>query len=145
MSTFDERRAELEKRRAEREEASTKARAEQRLLDEEAYEDLKDEHAAVAAVSTSRFVQGQPTMAIVRMPAPAEYKRYVDQIGANVAKKSTKGQRDAQELLANSCWVYPASAEARKSMLEVFPGLLTPLSMAAAKLAEGSAEEEGKE
>jgi hypothetical protein len=144
MSTIEQRREALEKRRAEREEASAKARAEQRLLDEEAYEDLKDEH-AVASVSTSRFVEGQPTMAIVRMPTPSEYKRYVDQIGANVAKKSTKGQRDAQELLANSCWVYPREVEARKAMLEVFPGLLTPLSMAAAKLAEGNAEEEGKE
>lgn len=138
--------AELEEKQAARK-AERQALADaQRAVDLEAKMALEDEYAdtAIASVGVSRFVSGQPTMAIVRMPKPEEYKRYLDQIHRGVDKKSLAAQRDAQTLLANSCWIYPREVEERKAMVAAFPGILTPLAVAASTLAEGKTEEEGK-
>lgn len=138
--------AELEEIQAKRKEERAKLEDEQRAKDLAARMDLEDSlpGTALAAVSVSRFVPGQPTQAFVRTPSTTEYKRYLDQVHRGVDKKSLAAQREAQQLLANSCWVYPVTPEDRKAMLEVFPGILTPLSVAAAALAEGRNEEEGK-
>lgn len=141
MSTL----AELEELQAKRREERSKLEDAQRLVDLQARFDLEDKYdGCLAAVSVSRFVPGHPTQAFVRTPEPAEYKRYLDQVHRGVDKKSLAAQRAAQELLAQSCWVYPTSAEDRQSMLGKFPGILTPISVAAAALAEGRNEEEGK-
>lgn len=134
----------LEARRAERKDTLSRARDDQYLMDLEAREQLEDEHGAIAAVEVSRFVRGQPTFALVKTPTGAQYKRYKDQIFKAAQAKNTAMSREAQELLANSCWVYPLTPEQRGSMIDTFPGLLTPLSMAAMSLAEGKQEEEGK-
>jgi hypothetical protein len=142
MSTL----AELEELQAKRREERAKLEDAQRAVDLQARFDLEDEHVegGIAAVSVSRFVPGQPTQAYVRTPTPVEYKRYLDQVHRGVDKKSLRAQRDAQELLAQSCWVYPRKPEDRQAMLAIFPGILTPISVAAAALAEGRSEEEGK-
>jgi len=138
--------AELEELQAKRREERAKLEEEQRAKDLQARMDLEDEHVdgGIAAVSVSRFVPGQPTQAYVRTPTTTEYKRYLDQVHRGVDRKSLKAQRDAQELLARACWVYPRAPEDRDAMLAVFPGILTPISVAAAALAEGKSEEEGK-
>lgn len=135
---------ELEKKRAERLAALGAKEAEQTVKDLEARERLEEEHGFVAAVKVARYADGFPTCAYVKTPDGPQYKRYVDQIGKGVEKKSSKAQRDAQELLAQSCWVYPEEPDAKKAMLDRFPGLLTQIAIAAATLAEGKAEEEGK-
>lgn len=140
----DEKLAELEEQRAQKKADAAKAKAEQLYLDEVARDELEDEYGAIAAVKVARHVPGQPVIAFVRTPKPEEYKRYVGQVGKGVEKKSAAAQRDAQELLARACWIYPRTREQRDAMLEVFPGLLTILIHAVTALAEGKAEEEGK-
>ena len=135
---------ELEKKRGQRLAELDSKEAEQRVSDLEAREKVEEEHGICAAVGVARFAPGFPTCAYVRTPNSLEYKRYVDQIGKAVEKKNAAAQRSASELLAHSCWVYPETPDAKKAMLDGFPGLLTPISLAAASLAEGKAEEEGK-
>ena len=134
----------LEAKLAENRAARAKAEEAQYEIDLAARIDLEEEHGTIAAVKVSRFMPGQPTQAYLKTPTGPQYKRYKDQIHRAVDKKNIASQQDAAELLAKSCWVYPASDEAKAAMLEAFPGLLTPLSMAAASLAEGKAEDEGK-
>jgi hypothetical protein len=138
----------LAKKRA----ARAAAREEQEANDLEARIRLEEEHGPLAAVSASRFEPGQPTMAFVRKPTVPEYKRYKTQVyGAahEKGKRNTIGNptlsREAQELLAKSCWVYPETEEARDAMLATYPGILSPLSQAATALAEGATEDEGKD
>ncbi|MCL2724855.1 MAG: hypothetical protein FWD69_10510 [Polyangiaceae bacterium] len=135
---------ELEAKRAQRLAELDQQELDQRILDLEARETVEEEHGLVGAVNVTRFSPGFPTCAYVRTPTAAEYKRFVDQVGKAVEKKSSTTQRSASELLANSCWVYPNTPEERKAMLQEFPGLLTTLAIAATALAEGKAEEEGK-
>ena len=135
---------ELEQLRAANKEAREAAEKEQYAKDLEALCKLEEEHETIASVKVARFRKGQPTRALLRTPDTIEYKRYVDQIGRAVDKKNTNAMRAAQELLANACWVYPKSPEEKKEMLEAFPGLLTSIALAAAALAEGKSEEEGK-
>lgn len=141
MSKIAELEAKLEAKRLER----AKAEEAQYELDLEARIALEEEFGTIAAVKVSRFVPGQPTRAYLRTPNGPEYKRYKAQMfAASSNKKSPVTPQQAQEMLAAACWVYPAGKEAQDAMLEAFPGLLTPLSMAAASLAEGKAEDEGK-
>ena len=133
-----------EKLQAKRDERA-KAEEAQYEKDLEARIDLEEEHGTIAHVKVARFSPGQPTHAYLRTPSAVEYKRYKAMMfAANGQKNKSKAQQDAQEQLARACWVYPAP-DAQEAMLEKFPGLLTPLSMAAAALAEGAAESEGKD
>lgn len=141
MSTVEE----LESLLAERKAAREKAKADQYAKDLAAYVELEDEHAGcVRRVDASVFKDGQPTFAVLRMPTGAEYKRFVEQVTRAAEKKNPKATRDATDLLAKACWVYPKDKAAQDSMLEAYPGLLTSMAVAASSLAEGRAEEEGK-
>lgn len=133
----------LEARRAKREALAD----EQHLRDLEAKDVLEDEHGTLASVAVARHVQGQPTRAFCRTPTRAEYKRYKDLIfrAANDRKGAATATKDAQEQLARACWVYPRTEEEQDAMLEAFPGLLTPLGLAASALAEGKTEDAGKD
>lgn len=132
--------ARLEANRAERE----KAEDAQYEIDLEKRIELETEHGGIAAVKVSRFVPGQPTRAYLRTPTGPEYKRYKAlMFAANQQKNTPKMQVEAQEQLARSCWIYPAKDD-QDAMLAAFPGILSPLSMAAAALAEGKTEDEGK-
>lgn len=136
---------ELEARRAERKKEHEKAEAEQFGIDLEALDALETEHGdgTIGAIKV-RFKKGTPTRAFFKTPTQAQYKRYTDQVHKAVDKKSLGKQREAQELLARSCWVYPKDEAAQNEMLEGFPGLLTSIALGAAALAEGKQEEEGK-
>jgi ribosomal protein L35AE/L33A len=133
---------EIEERRAKKQALRTDAEKKQYRIDLLARDALEDEHGKIAAVRVA-FTSGQPTCAFVRTPTPAQYKRFVDQVGRATEKKNIASQREATELLAKSCWVYPEPG-AQESMLEAFPGLLSSIGVCAARLAEGKAEEEGK-
>lgn len=135
-----------ERKLAEKAKARETARQAQYLVDLEARIELEDEWGELAGVQTTRFVEGQPTRAYVRVPDAGEYKKYKSQVYANAqGKKGSVSLQEAQELLARACWVYPKTKDAQAEMLAKFPGLLTPLSIAAASLAEGKAEEAGKD
>lgn len=131
---------EREKRLAERAEVADA----QYEIDLEARLELEEQYGVTTSVKATRHVTGQPTMALIRMPTAKEYKRFRDQVGRAVQTKSVKAQADAGELLARSCWVYPAGDEPQKAMLEAYPGLLSSLTVAAAAMAEGKQEDEGK-
>lgn len=136
---------ELEQRREQKLAERKKKEEQQLVIDMEARDPLEDELGPVAAIQISPFVDGYPARAFVRAPTEVEYKRYTAQVGRNHEKKSTSGIRDAQDLLAKSCWVYPTTPDERKRMLERFPGLLTTIGIAAARLGEGKQEDEGKD
>ncbi len=140
----DKKIAELEAKLEKRKSDSAKAERTQYAIDLEARLALEEEHGAIAGVKVPRFKVGIPTSAFLRTPTGVEYKRYIDMIGKAVDKKNMVSVRAASELLAKACWVYPSTDEAKAAMVEAFPGLLTPLSAAAAALAEGKGEEEGK-
>lgn len=142
---------ELERRLATKRAERAKAEETQLETDLEARLDLEDTHGTIAAVKVSRFVAGHPTFALLKTPDATQYKRYKDQIHKAVDRKNTGSQQEAMELLAKAVWIYPAPendgklSPAQKAMLDVFPGLLTPMFQAAAALAEGKAETEGKD
>lgn len=137
---------EIEERRKKRREAYEKAEAAQFAIDLEALDALEGEHGVdvLGSVKVPRFVEGLTTRVFFKPPKPAQYQRYQEQYGKATDKKSTAGQRAAIELLANSCWAYPADQEIRAKLCEEFPGLLVSVGLAAAKKGEGEKEEEGK-
>lgn len=136
---------ELEKKRAERLEARAKKKAEQYEKDLEARIELEDEHGTLAAVQVS-YVEGHPTMALVRRPDGPEYKRFKDLVGryATGDAKSAKKVQEASETLGRMACVYPAEKELDE-MIVAFPGLLTSLGNVAGALAQGAAVDEGKD
>ena len=136
----------LEAKLAANREARGKAEETQYEADLEARIELETEHGTIAAVKISGFKAGHPTRAYLRTPTSSEYKRYKAQNFATAnGKKSPVTPQQSQEQLASSCWVYPADKADQDAMLEAFPGLLTPISMAALALAEGKTEETGKD
>ena len=141
-----EKRAEIEARRAARKAALEQARSAQEVLDLEAFDALEVEHGDgnVAQLELDRFVEGFPTFVVVRAPSSMQYKRFTDQVRKSVEKNNMTARGQAQELLGQSCWVYPAAGEEQKKMLDQFPGLLVSLAVKAAKLVEASAADEGK-
>jgi len=141
VSRLAEIQAQYEAKRA----AEAAAADDQRATDLEARMCLEDEHGRLAAVSVSRHVKGQPMSAFVRTPTSAEYKRYRDMVHRAVKKDNVGEQQKALDMLGQSCWVYPAAKEARDAMADAFPGIVMQLAVAAAALAEGKAEAEGKE
>ena len=136
----------VEKRRAERKAELAKEREMQEATDLEAFDALEMEHGSgsVARLDLERFAKGLPTCVALKTPDPAQYKRFVDQVGKAVEKNNQAARRDALDLFAKSCWVYPAKQEDQDKMLEQFPGLLTSMAVRAAQLVEAKAADEGK-
>lgn len=138
MTKIEELEEKLEASRLER----AKAEEAQYEKDLEARIALEEQYGGIAAVKVSRFVPGQPTRAYLKTPTGPQYKKYKDLVFRAAGRKDTAASQEASEGLARACWVYPAPGEAQAAMLEAFPGLLTPLSTAAASLAEGKSEDE---
>lgn len=137
---------ELQERRAKRKEANAKARLEQEAIDREAIDALEEEHGAdnVAALEVNGFVKGLPALVVVRSPGGTPfYKRYVDQV--RKANKNTALIGRAQELLGESCIVYPTDETVLKQMQDQFPGLHISAGIRAIKFVELEAEEEKKD
>lgn len=137
--------AELEERREKRLADLKVLENDQYILDLEAREAIEDETGHIVAAVKVPFKKGFPTRAFVRTPTRVEYKRYTDGIYSAAKKENPRSTREAQELLAGAVWVYPKAKEEREAMLDAFPGLLSTIITAAAKLAEGRSDEEGKD
>jgi len=135
--------AEIEARRNARKAALSSDREEQFAKDLEALDALEVEHGdgVVARLDVDHFVKGHPTFVVVRAPTGIQYKRFADMV-TRAGEQATK-RREATDMLAQSCWLYPDEAQ-RKEMLEHFPGLLPAISLRAMQLAEAKAADEGK-
>lgn len=141
MSTKEE----IEKRRAERAAAHDKARAAQELKDLEAidaYEAASGE--PLYTMTANGFKAGAAVKIAFRAPSPVEYKRFCDMVGKAMAKDDPLARRKAQEMLAETCIVYPLEGDERKKTLEAHPGVLISLAIECAKVVELRNEEEGK-
>jgi hypothetical protein len=133
----------LERRLEERREQRKREERAQERIDLTARLDLEDEHGTVGVVRVP-FVKGSPTQVYVRPPTPAEYKRYKQTVQNAAASKRTRDVGNAQDQIAEACWVYPGTPEERASMAARVSGILTSIGVVAIRLAEGAAEEEGK-
>lgn len=134
----------IEERRAARRAAADGARKAQYAIDLGELDSLEEKHGAdhVKALHVPVFVDGLPTMAIVKSPAGTSfYKRFADQVRA--AKGNQQMINAAGELLARSCLVYPA-AEQLPAMLDAFPNLLNDACNAAASFVQMQSEAEKK-
>lgn len=141
MATLEE----IEKKRADRRKAEDEARDAQAAKDLEAIDALETEHGTLRTMTANGFKSGVPVKVAYRPPSAAEYKRYCDMVGKAQQKNDAIDRRKAQEVLAASCLLYPAAdSDARKAMLEAFPGVLISLAIEVAKAAELRNEDEGK-
>lgn len=138
--------AELQKRRDDKIAALKAQRDEQLVRDLEVLSELEDAHGFHAIVrigiDEARFVPGLPTMAIYRMPTPAECKRYKDRLKPRGPDKPVDSIGAADELLG-ACRLYP-DAKTCGELFEKFPLMHTHAAMNAIRAAEGQKAEEGK-
>jgi hypothetical protein len=136
----------IEAERAARKAELATQRAEQRATDLEALNALEIEHGdgAVVALDLSRFVPGLPTCAIVKAPEVNYYKRFTQKVVSASERKASKDSQVAVEEFGRACWVYPKDDAARSAMQESFPGLLASIAVAAQRLADAKAADEGK-
>lgn len=107
--------------------------------------DAEEEHGygSVESLPVKDFVAGCPTMAIVKSPGGTPfYKKYTDQVRNARGDVGKVGK--AQEVLGESCMVYPPPGEVRDRMLAAFPGLYVSCAVRAVKFAELDAETEKK-
>lgn len=141
MATIEE----IEKRRAARRASHDADRLEQERADLEAIDALEETLGEPLHTMTANgFKPGVSVKIAFRAPTAVEYKRYLGMSGRAITANNSDARTKSQELLALGCLVYPADGEARKMMLDAFPGVLVSLSIEAAKVAELRAEEEGK-
>jgi len=137
---------ELEAARAARKAVAGGARDAQHLIDRKAFFDLEEElgDACVRWLDAPGFISGIPTGVVIKTPTGAQYKRFQDQISKANAKTDVVAKRAAQDLLAESCWLYPKEKETKSAMTEAFPALLVSIAIEANRMAEFKAEDEGK-
>ncbi len=96
-----------------------------------------------ATVKVGRYQHGHPTLVFLRKPSALEYKRFGQTSRRAHDDRKIEGKQRALEDLGAVCTLYPAE-DAAKALWSAFPGLLQVVGQAAAALAEGSREEEGK-
>jgi len=139
-------REEIQARREARRDELSAAREAQELADLEVIDSLEERYGdSNIAVLKVNFALGLPALVAVRTPKPAEIKRYQDKI--RPSKKGEVGNlAQATEQVGTSCMVYPAREDPlRESLLEHRAAMAAVMGLAALKLSEGAAEEEGKE
>ncbi len=134
---------EIEARRAARRAATDEKRTEQEEKDLEAIEALEVKNdEPLKTMSAAGFVPGLPVRVGFKAPSAEYYKRFCQQVRRAGSNLEARGS--AQDLLGASCWVYPEDKATRDSMLAAFPGILVSVALEATKLAELTAEDEGK-
>jgi len=140
MATIEE----IEAERAARKAALAAQRLEQLATDLQALNDLEIQHGdgKIVRVDIGRYVPGLPTMVIMRLPKPVEFKRYTDMIAAR--GDAPGEQLNPSIMLAESCRLYPAEKEDYERVKAEFTGLHINAAVALRKACEGSAVEEGK-
>lgn len=134
---------EYEAKKAARKESTAKAREAQLAIDLDALFALEDEHGdgRVTRLDLPAYVEGLPTMIIVRTPEPAEYKRFRDMVRKAVKEKDSYGK--AADLLGAVCMAYP-DKETYEKIVKSFPGVPDNIWQAATKLGDATAADQGK-
>lgn len=135
--------ADIEARRALRRQASDEKRAAQEeadLLAIEALEIAGD--VELKTMSVAGFSPGIPVRVAYKAPSAEYYKRFCQQVRRAGSNLEARGA--AQDMLGESCWVYPEDKDVRKAMLAAFPGTLVSIALGATKLAELESAEEVK-
>ena len=129
---------EIEARRAARKTALEAQRREQLAQDLEALDQLEVEHGdhAVVRVDLQRYEPGLPTMVVMRLPKPIEFKRYQDQCKKDVTA--------ATNLIGDVCRLYP-DEDTYKRMRSTFTGVHVMAAVAAINAASAKEQQEGKE
>lgn len=129
--------------RAEKRKAREELRATQRLIDLDAVEAFEDTNPDVAAqIINVDAGLDLPTLVLVRCPEKKYHARYLARLKPKKNGQEPDGFAAHEELAAVSV-VYP-DVETYKKICEALGGLHLQVGVAAAKLAEGSKQEEGK-
>jgi hypothetical protein len=137
---------EIEVRRAARKEGIAKARREQYEKDIVEVDKLEVEFGddRVSVLETSSFVQGLPTVVVVKTPAEDYFKRYRHK--ARKARKQngtvdTLAMGDAADELAECCIVYPADKETYARMKTEWPSIHDNAIAEAVRLGEAKGKD----
>ena len=140
MSRLDE----IEARRAARK-AELQAQADvQRAEDLEALDGLEQEHGDTSVCYVDvPYTPGLPTLAVARVPQPAELKRYRQTLKVKADDVDVNAATDAAAQLGAVVCVYPEK-EVFAKMCAARPDLKSQLGSRAVKLAQGRAADEGK-
>lgn len=99
------------------------------------------------AVVVSPYTPGLPVQLAVRTPKTVEVKRYRSTVASAIkpnGKTDSLAAVKAAEDLGTLCCVYP-DRETLEKVAEARPTVLTDLGLAALKLAQTTAENEGKD
>ncbi len=131
---------EIEAKRAARKEAIAKARADQYAKDLVHIDELEVEHGddRVGILKTPSFVEGLPTVVVVRTPAPSVFKRYRQMVRRAGTKYEAIGE--ARDMMAAECVAYP-DKDTYERMKESWPSIHDNVGTEAARLGES----EGKD
>ena len=131
---------EIEARRAARKASIKAARDEQYAKDIEQVDKLEVEHGddRVSVLNMVSFVQGLPTLVVLRTPSASEYNRFRTQVRKANGKATLVGE--AKDLLASSVRLYP-DAETYERMREAWPSVHDNVGAEAIRLGEA----EGKD
>jgi hypothetical protein len=124
-----------EARRADRKAATQKARDEQYAKDLEDIERLESEHGEdrVSVLTTPSFVEGLPTVVILRTPDKPRFDRFRTQV--RKAGHNTEAIGSAKDMLASSCLIFPDEAIYAK-MRESWPSIHDSVGNEAVRLGE---------
>lgn len=130
----------IEAKRAARKEAIAKARAEQYAKDVVQVDAFEMEYGddRVSVLKTTSFVEGLPTVVVVKTPSPSVFKRYRQMVRRAGQKYEAIG--DARDMMATECVAYP-DKETYERMRESWPSIHDNVGAEAAKLGEA----EGKD
>lgn len=137
-------REDLEKKREQMRVVASEKKEAQALLDLAALVDAEEEHGfdSVRSLPFRGYVDGLPTLAIVRRASGAEYKKFLQQVRT---AKTDAARVSAQLQFGEACLLYPPAGELRARVLEAFPGTFVVASTAAAHMAEAEDEAEKKD
>jgi hypothetical protein len=130
-----------ERRRAERKGRKKSAHAERRARDLIAIDKLEEEADESYSVLETENAEASFALVAVRAPTSPIYKRFQAQVSR--AKDSVERRKEATDLLARACVVYP-DAQGLAVLEQESPGALNKIALHAIELADLRTEAEKK-
>jgi hypothetical protein len=137
---------ELEAKVAARKASRDVAKAAQELVDRTALAELQLEtEDDLVTLRLGIYRDGLPVFVAARPPTEPEFRRYSQMVRRS--KGDAEMITNAQELLADTCWVYPPKSEAdlRKAVKLATPSILLAIAVQLVKQTEAKAADEGKD
>lgn len=140
MSTLEQRKAEIEERRAARNALVTSSEEEQYVNDLEAVDAIEAERGPRnVAVLRVNYVEGLPVLVAVRAPTEHEVKRYRARVKSEDKDQAIAGAAE----IGDCCVVYPTKEQFAK-LLKARPNLAVDCGTQALKLVVARSDSEGK-